>query len=121
MTAVLHVPSTRTTDRHAPSSHPGKRGSSRYGTKSLAALQEEKEQPQKEEEEAKGVEMEGDFDGDLFDLPSDADNHDEEGEQDEDEDQRLDQEMGDVGEEGQVGFFLSSIKTGTSDTRTAAC
>ena len=66
------------------------------------------------------MEMEGDFDGDLFDLPSDAENDDEEGEQDEDEEQRLDQEMGDVGEDGQVGSFLST-KTGTSDRGTVAC
>ncbi len=48
--------------------------------------------------------MEGDFEGDTFDLPSDAENSDEEEEQDQDEDQRLDQEMGDVGQEGQVGI-----------------
>ena len=48
------------------------------------------------------MEMEGDFEGDLFDLPSDEENEDEEGEQDEKDDQRLDQEMGDVGQEGQV-------------------
>ncbi len=47
--------------------------------------------------------MEGDFEGDTFDLPSDAENSDEE--EGEDEDQRLDQEMGDVGEEGQVSKY----------------
>ena len=57
--------------------------------------------------------MEGDFDGDLFDLPSDAENNDEQGEQDDDEEQRLDQEMGDVGAEGQVGSFLSNTGTST--------
>ena len=63
--------------------------------------------PEREEDEAKGVEMEGDFEGDLVDLPSDAEEDDEEGEQNEnkDEEQRLDQEMGDVGEQGQVPFL----------------
>lgn len=65
---------------------------------------QEEQAPQKEEEEAKGVEMEAYFEGDTFDLPSDAENSDEEGEQDQDEEQRLDQEMGDVGQEGQVIF-----------------
>ena len=45
-----------------------------------------------------------DFEGDTFDLPSEAENSDEEEGQDEDEDQRLDQEMGDVGQEGQVSI-----------------
>ena len=66
--------------------------------------------PEREEDEAKGVEMEGDFEGDLVDLPSDAEEDDEEGEQNEDEEQRLDQEMGDVGEQGQVPFSLSSCR-----------
>ena len=70
-------------------------------------LQEDKI-PEREEDEAKGVEMEGDFEGDLFDLPSDAEKDNEEGELNEDEEQRLDQEMGDVGEQGQVPLSPSS-------------
>ena len=49
--------------------------------------------------------MEGDFEGDLFDLPSDDEEDDEEGEEKADEEQRLDQEMGNVGQEGQVHFL----------------
>ncbi len=86
--------------------------------KGSSALQEDKEEPQKGEEEAKGVEMEGDFEGDLFDLPSDAENDDEEGEQDEDDEQRLDQEMGDVGQEGQVGFAWADLRPASLPTCT---
>ena len=80
-----------------------------WDIKARVPIQEDKEEPQKGEEEAKGVEMEGDFEGDLFDLPSDAENDDEEGEQDEDNEERLDQEMGDVGQEGQVGFAWAAV------------
>ena len=63
---------------------------------------QEDQAPKNEEDEGKGVEMEGDFEGDLFDLPSDDEEDNEEGEENADEEKRLDQEMGDVGQEGQV-------------------
>lgn len=84
----------------------------------MSVLQEDKEQPEKGEEEAKGVEMEGDFEGDLFDLPSDAENDDEEGEQGEDNEERLDQEMGEVGQEGQVGFAWADLRPASLPTCT---
>ena len=65
------------------------------------AAQEDKE-TKNEEDEGKGVEMEGDFEGNLFDLHSDDEEDKEDGEENADEEQRLDQEMGDVGQEGQV-------------------
>lgn len=46
--------------------------------------------------------MEADFEGTMQDLPSDAED-DADGDQEPDEEQRLDQEMGDVGDAGQVG------------------
>ena len=73
-----------------------------------AAAQEDKE-TRNEEDEGKGVEMEGDFEGDLFDLPSDAEEDDEDGEENADDEQRLDQEMGDVGQEGQVHILPCSF------------
>ena len=50
---------------------------------------------------AKGVEMEADFEGDTHDLPSDAEDEGE-GDEEPDQERRLDQEMGDVGDAGQV-------------------
>lgn len=70
-------------------------------TSTFCMQEEEAKQQPKEEEDAKGVEMEGDFDGDIHDVPSDAENSEEE-EGDEEEGDRLDQEMGDVGEQGEV-------------------
>ncbi|EIE25917.1 hypothetical protein COCSUDRAFT_12734, partial [Coccomyxa subellipsoidea C-169] len=52
-------------------------------------------------EEEAGVEMEGDFQGDIHDVPSDAENSEEEENEDEDG-EKLDQEMGDVGEQGEA-------------------
>ena len=63
---------------------------------------QEEEETRNEEDEGKGVEMEGDFVGDLFNLPSDAEEDDKEEEENAKEEQRLEQEMGDVGQEGQV-------------------
>lgn len=57
-------------------------------------------QQQKEEQDTKGIEMEGDFDGEIHDVPSDAENSEEEGEDEDGE--RLDQEMGEVGDQGEV-------------------
>jgi midasin len=56
-----------------------------------------------EEEDTKGIEMEADFEGELFDVPSDAEQSEGEGhEEEEEEERRLDQEMGEVGDQGQV-------------------
>ena len=60
-------------------------------------LQGEEEKAQ-QDQEAKGIEMEGDFDGQMEDLPPNDDS-DQEDEGDED---RLQQEMGDVGEAGET-------------------
>jgi midasin len=54
--------------------------------------------------ESKGVEMEADFEGELHDLapderPEDGDDGDDDGDADE---ERLHQEMGDVGDDGEV-------------------
>lgn len=76
------------------------------GTDTDAAAQED-QAIKNEEDEGKGVEMEGDFEGDMFDLPSDDEADNEEGEENADEEQRLDQEMGDVGQEGQVHFLTN--------------
>ena len=57
-------------------------------------------QQQKEEEDTKGIEMEGDFEGDIHDVPSDAENSEEE--QEDEDGERLDQEMGEVGDQGEV-------------------
>ncbi len=65
------------------------------------AQEEEAKQQQEEEQDVKGVEMEGDFEGDIHDVPSDAENSEEEENEDEDG-EKLDQEMGDVGEQGEV-------------------
>ena len=73
-----------------------------------AAAAQEDEGTKNEEDEGKGVEMEGDFEGDLFDLPSDDEEDNEEAEENADEEQRLDQEMGDVGQEGQVRMLPQS-------------
>lgn len=72
--------------------------------------QEEREQPadaqqqeQEEEEQPKGVEMDEDFNGALEDVkPQDTDENDDDGPEDEEENEdRLDQQMGDVGDQGE--------------------
>lgn len=64
--------------------------------------QDESAKLQQEEEDAKGIEMEADFEGDIFDVPSDASEDEGGNAEQEKEEQRLDQEMGDLGEQGQV-------------------
>ncbi|KAL0028971.1 hypothetical protein WJX77_009058 [Trebouxia sp. C0004] len=61
--------------------------------------QEEKAEPE-EQDESKGIEMEGDFEGSLHDMQADPDADDQE--QEEEGEERMDQEMGDVGDEGDV-------------------
>ncbi|KAG7670517.1 hypothetical protein KSW81_003079 [Nannochloris sp. 'desiccata'] len=75
--------------------------------------QEEKEQPadaqqqeqegEEEEEQPKGVEMDEDFNGALEDVkPQDIDENDDDGPEDEEENEdRLDQQMGDVGDQAE--------------------
>ncbi len=63
-------------------------------------------QPPQPPEQGKGVEMQEDFEGDLEDLPE-GDDEGEQGsnaddEEDADGEERLDQTMGDVGDEGEV-------------------
>ena len=66
-------------------------------------MQEEPEPGQQpEEDDAKGVEMDADFEGTMHDVPSGDEGEDDDGEEPDQEQQRLDQEMGDVGDAGQA-------------------
>lgn len=74
-----------------------------YEGAGFCVLQKEPKPGQEEEDAAQGVEMEADFEGDMHDLPSDAEgDDDDEGEEPDQEQQRLDQEMGEVGDAGKV-------------------
>lgn len=67
--------------------------------------QEEKEEPAEAQPQGadgpKGVEMDEDFDGALEDLQADENEEQEDGPEDEGEEDRLDQQMGDVGDAGE--------------------
>ena len=62
------------------------------------------DQDQGEQEDARGIEMEEDFDGQMQDMPQDPnDDGQDQPEASEDEDaERLEQQMGDVGPEGET-------------------
>ena len=57
--------------------------------------------PEGEEDTAKGVEMEDDFEGALEDVKPDANEDDEDAPEDEGDEERLEQQMGDVGDAGE--------------------
>eukprot|EP00850_Spirogloea_muscicola_P001040 SM000004S14910 [mRNA] locus=s4:133208:176671:- [translate_table: standard] len=70
------------------------------GTEEKEKEKQEHEEPKSDVKDKKGIEMEQDFDGELFDISSDEYEENEAEEEDEDEpQQQLDQEMGDKGGE----------------------
>eukprot|EP00850_Spirogloea_muscicola_P002909 SM000011S19087 [mRNA] locus=s11:783175:828718:+ [translate_table: standard] len=69
------------------------------GTEEKEKEKQEHEEPKSDAKDKKGIEMEQDFDGELFDISSDEYEENEAEEEDEDEPQQLDQEMGDKGGE----------------------
>lgn len=54
-----------------------------------------------EDEEDNGMEMENDFEGEMFDVPK-GEEKDDNKENDDDDQEELDREMGDVGDSGDV-------------------
>lgn len=78
----------------------------------LGAQQRDAEQKQEEqgpvEDSAKGIEMEADFDGAMHDMPEEEGDRDRDSEDEEGDDERIDQQMGDVGEENEVSKHTTS-------------
>eukprot|EP00850_Spirogloea_muscicola_P001971 SM000007S20931 [mRNA] locus=s7:964636:998915:+ [translate_table: standard] len=69
------------------------------GTEEKGKEKQEHEEPKSDAKDKKGIEMEQDFDGELFDISSDEYEEHEAEEEDDDEPQQLDQEMGNNGGE----------------------
>ena len=59
-------------------------------------------QPEAGEEETKGVEMEQDFEGELHNLSSDEEHEDDQDEEEDKDAERLDQQMGDLGDQEDI-------------------
>merc|ERR1712086_967939 len=62
--------------------------------------EEETETNENEEADEKGMEMENDFEGEMYDMPDDNDQQ--EDDKEEEEEEQLDREMGDLNEDEQV-------------------